>query len=178
MICRTLFRVVSREMTEDIRQMYMQGRCDAMAIALAAHFEAKIVAIHPVHIKKDGARRTDPDILHALVELDDGRFMDIHGIRTIDEMLGDLSVVVDLIRHDDDALIEFENRTYDTPYEFVEYGNVDPSYSVQAYKDAFEVLGDLLGGEQSQSVIDELHELSSMMGEDCDFDEAGCAHVF
>jgi hypothetical protein len=155
--------------TESIQKKYMQGGCDAMAIALATHFEAKIVAIHPVHVKKDGMRRTDPDILHALVELPDGRHIDVRGIRTISEMLNDLSGIVDLISLEDDVHIEFEERTYDTPHEFVEYANVDPSYSVQAYKDARAILGDLLADEQADLVMDEIMTLSSIAEDKSDF---------
>lgn len=162
-------------MTENIRKMYMQGRCDAMAIALATHFEARIIAIHPVHVRKDGERRTDPDILHAMVELPSGQYMDVCGVRTIAEMLGDLSGIVDLITHEDDVLIEFETRTYDTPYEFVEYANVDPSHSVQAYRDALEILEGVVAGEQFESVMNDLVELSSSTEEDYDFGEAGCS---
>lgn len=162
-------------MTENIRKMYMQGRCDAMAIALATHFEAKIIAIHPVHVGKDGVRRTDPDILHAMVELPGGQYMDVCGVRTIPEMLGDLSGIVSLITHEDDVLIEFEKRTYDTPYEFVECANVDPSHSVQAYRDALEILGEFVAGDQFVSVMNDLVELSSSAEEDDDFGEAGCS---
>ena len=165
-----------REMTENIQKMYMQGRCDAMAIALATHFEAKIVAIHPVHVRKDGVRRTDPDILHALIELPDGQYMDVCGIRTIPEMLDDLSGIIDLITLEEDICIEFKTNTYDTPYEFIEYANVDPSYSVQAYKDAQRILGELVAGEQIESVMNDLLELSSE--ESYDVGETGCSLGF
>jgi hypothetical protein len=165
-------------MTENIQKMYMQGRCDAMAIALATHFEAKIVAIHPVHVRKDGVRRTDPDILHALVELPDGQYMDVCGIRTIPEMLNDLSGIVDLITLEEDVFIEFETRAYDTPYEFIEYANVDPSHSVQAYKDAQKILGELVAGEEIESVMNDLVELSSMKEESYGVGETGCSLGF
>ena len=158
--------------------MYMQGRCDAMAIALATHFEAKIIAIHAIHVKKDGVRRTDPDILHALTELPDGQYIDVRGIRTIFEMLNDLSGIIDLITLEDDVLIEFEERTYDTPYEFIEYANVDPSYSAQAYKDAQKILGDLVSNEQAELVIKEIINLSSSAEDDSDFDQADCGYRF
>lgn len=159
------------DLKDKVRKTYMQGGCDAMAIALAVHFETRIIAIHPVHVKADGSRRTDPDILHALIELPSGEHMDVRGIRATSEMLSDLSSVIDLITLDDDVAIEFETRSYDTASDFIEYANIDPSRSVQAYSDAQMVLGDLISIEHVELVMADLLELSS--GGEQDFDPSG-----
>ncbi|NTF17002.1 hypothetical protein G6L37_00985 [Agrobacterium rubi] len=126
-----------------IIRKYMSGDCDAMAIALSVHLELPVVALHPVHVGRDGQRRVDPDLLHACVRLDSGLYMDVRGAREFEDIVAELRDIMELVRRPEDSMIEVETVIYDDAADFVAEAKVDASRAPRAFSDACEIMPEL-----------------------------------
>lgn len=128
---------------------YMDGRCDALAIALSVYFDYSIVAMRPVHVRADGTKRVDPDFLHVYVVDAAGMAWDARGNRTQESVREDFEPFLQVLRRVDDVAMDVDLSTYDDAREFVENSGCDPSGAAQALEDAIEHLG--LSAEMASS---------------------------
>jgi hypothetical protein len=129
--------------TTGIVDFYLNGNCDALAIALASHFECGIKTLHSVRRSSDGTETVGKDFIHAFIELPDLRLMDARGIRSMEEILKDFRSVIDMLEADEGP-VSLVTRDHETAADFIQEAGVDPYRSLQAYEDALSMFSDLL----------------------------------
>jgi hypothetical protein len=120
---------------------YMNGHCDALAIALSTYFEYSIVALRPVHVKADGRRQVDPDFLHVYVVDQGDLAWDARGLRPQAQVLADFEPFLQVLRREDDVTMEVDSTTYNDAREFVFEAGSDPSRAGPALDEAIVPLG-------------------------------------
>jgi hypothetical protein len=143
----------------ELKRKYLQGECDKMAVAIATYFQSEIVAIYPVHIKRDGTRQRASDFLHAFARLPDGENVDVKGARSVHDMLKDVENVTQLIKREDDVEVAFEFETYQDAESFIECAGTEPRRFISALNDAAKLLPDLIRKENFQDAKYRLQDL-------------------
>lgn len=149
----------------DLEKNYLQGNCDALAIALAVHFDAKIIAFHPIRHTTDGERIFGRDFLHVCIQLPSGDYMDARGVRSLDVMLQDFQGLMDLVKGDAEKL-EVHQIVYDSAEEFMAEANIDPSRNSKAYDDALHLFPELLDPDLVEMTRREIANVSSSADEE------------
>lgn len=114
---------------------YLNGRCDALAIALSAYYNAPIHVLYPVHVLHTGGHRHSLDFLHAYV-WQDGAAIDARGKRDVTSLREDFTPLLNALKKPADHMMVFEEKVFENADDFLRRGGCSPAHIVSALEDA------------------------------------------
>lgn len=151
-------------MDDDLDRRYMMGGCHALAYVLAQVVDSPVAILYAV--RKDEGRIPDP--LHVFVLLDESMALDVRGERTLDQLQGDFTGMLSMLRRSPDDLIEMEIEAIDSPEALYDELGFCPDAVETAIADLEEGLWDRLDFT-AKDIVDRalLYDVSRPSSDEC-----------